>query len=80
MINVGSKIFNIVAIVSVVGLILYGMIQYIQQAEQDKITIDIIEETQEKEKVIKDAVKKSKPVNRNDATDSLQYLRDRQSR
>lgn len=77
MIGVGSKILTIAAVVLGVGLILYLTIQSAQEAERDKITIEILEETQEKREAIDEAIKKSKPVNRNDATDSLQYLRDR---
>ena len=78
MINVGWKPILIVVGVLVVGLISYFTIQYIQESTQDKTTIEILEETNQRREGIRNEIRNSKPADRNDATDSLQYFKSRQ--
>lgn len=76
--SVGWKTWAIVASVLVVGWTLYSTIQYIQQAEKDKTTIEILEETQEKRESIRETIESNKPSDRGDSTNSLQWLKSRQ--
>jgi type VI protein secretion system component VasK len=76
--SVGWKIWAIVASVLVVGWTLYSTIQFIQQVEKDKITIEILEGTQEKRDRIRETIESNKPSDRGDATNSLQWLKSRQ--
>lgn len=71
----GSKWVAIAVVVLAVGLTSYFVIQYIQEGEQDKITIEIQGETNEKRKEIRDAISNSPGGS---DSDSLQYFRDRQ--
>lgn len=73
----GSKVVLIVVTALVAGLISYFTIQYIQQAEKDKLLIEIQEKQNTKRKVIRDAIKKAPAADPADATDSLQYLNNR---
>jgi hypothetical protein len=73
----GSKVILIVVTALVAGLISYFTIQYIQSAERDKIQLEMQELQNIKRKVIRDAIKATPNANPNDATDSLQYFRDR---
>ena len=72
----GKNTTTIAVIVLGVGLISYFVTQYIQGAERDKIELRIKDETNEVRQKIKEAVS-TPPTNRDNATDSLQYLRDR---
>lgn len=74
----GNKLIVIAACVLVVGLISAYAIQFIRSAEKDKITIELQDHTNEKRKVIRDAIKTPRGSTGNDASDSLQYLRERQ--
>ena len=74
----GSKWVVVVAIASVAILILLSAILYIQSAEEDKILIDIQDKQDTKREVIRDAIKDS-PIDRNDASDSLQFLNNREN-
>ena len=73
----GSKVVLVVVTALVAGLISYFTIQYIQQAEKDKLLIEIQEEQNTKRKVIREAIKKPPTADPADATDSLQYLNNR---
>jgi len=73
----GSKVVLIVVTALVAGLISYFTIQYIQQAEKDKLLIEIQEKQNTKRKVIREAIKKPPAADPADATDSLQYLNNR---
>lgn len=77
--SAGIKWAAIAVLVLAVGLSTYYVIQWYQQAVEDKITIEIQEQTNEKRKTIKDAIRVAPSADPNDASDSLQYLRDRQS-
>jgi len=70
----GSKVTLVVVTALVVGLISFFTIRYIQSAEEDRIIKEIQQEQIEKRKRIDEGVR-SAPDN---ASDSLQYLRDRQ--
>lgn len=78
LVGVGRKRMAIAVAVLVVGWTLYSTIQYIQQAEKDKSTIEILEETQEKRDRIRETIESNKPSDRGDSTDSLQWLKSRQ--
>lgn len=78
LLNAPSKALIIVAGVFGVILTLYFTIQYIQKAERDKITIELQKEVKTVREEIRNELKSVKPVDRNDATDSLQWLEDRQ--
>lgn len=78
LLGVGWKTWAIAASVLVAGWTLYSTIQYIQQVEKDKTTIEILEETQEKGDRIRETIENSRPSDRGDSTDSLQYLKSRQ--
>ena len=78
LLGVGWKKWAIAASVLVAGWTLYSTIQYIQQVEKDKTTIEILEETQEKRDRIRETIENSRPSDRGDSTDSLQYLKSRQ--
>jgi NADH:ubiquinone oxidoreductase subunit 5 (subunit L)/multisubunit Na+/H+ antiporter MnhA subunit len=73
----GSKVVLIVVTALVAGLISYFTIQYIQSAERGKLQLELQELQNTKRKVIRDAIKDTPNANPNDATDSLQYFRDR---
>lgn len=64
---------------AVVGFGVFFFISNVQESEQDKITIELQDETNDKRKEIRETLRESRPVNRDDASDSLQYFRDRQS-
>lgn len=76
--SVGWKTWAIVASVLVVGWTSYSTIQYIQQVEKDKTTIEILEETQEKRGRIRETIESNEPSDRGDSTNSLQWLKSRQ--
>lgn len=78
LLGVGWKKWAIAAFVLVAGWTLYSTIQYIQQVEKDKTTIEILEETQEKRDRIREIIESNEPSDRGDSTDSLQYLKSRQ--
>lgn len=71
------KTTGIVVVALAVILTLFATIQYIRQAERDKITVEIQEETDEKREAIREAVR---PNPRSTVADELRYLRDRQGR
>lgn len=71
------KVLAIVAGVFGVGLILYSTIGYIQEAEEDKIILELKEQSDSVRKEIRDELKANEPTDRNDATDSLRYFEDR---
>lgn len=84
MINiVGSKIFQMIAIVLVVGTILFSMTQYIQMEERDKVLNEVKIETLQVETQIRedveDAVREALEFNpTRDGLTALDRLRDRQ--
>lgn len=71
------KTTGIAVVALVVISTLFATIQYIRQAERDKITVEIQEETDAKEEAIREAVR---PNPRSTVADELRYLRDRQGR
>ena len=73
----GSKVVLIAVTALVAGLISYFTIQYIQQAEKDKLLLEIQDKQNTKRKVIREAIKKAPAADPTDATDSLQYLNNR---
>ena len=73
----GSKVVLIVVTALVACLISYFTIQYIQSAEKDKLQLELQELQNTKRKVIQDAIKNTPNYSPDDATDSLQYFRDR---
>lgn len=77
--GVGLKWAGIAAVVLAVILTFVYVIRYIQQVERDKIQIELQEETEERRKVIRDEVQRATPSDPSDASDSLRFLRDRQS-
>lgn len=77
LLNAPSKALIIVAGVFGVILTLYFTIQYIQKAERDKITIELQKEVKTVREEIRNELKSVKPVDRNDATDSLLYFDNR---
>lgn len=70
----GRKLTLVAVIALAVGLTSFFTIQYIQSAEEGKVSQEILNQQIEKRKEIDEAVSNS-PV---DANDGLQYLRDRQ--
>lgn len=72
----GNKWIGIAALVLVVGLISFFVIQYIQSAERETIQLETIKETNKKRERIRDAID-NRPTS-DDASDELQFLRDRQ--
>lgn len=76
--SVGLKWVAIAVGALAVGLISWQTIRWFQQAERDKITIEIQEQTNEKRRRINDAVKIKPNTDPTDATNSLRYLLERQ--
>lgn len=70
------KIMAIAAIVLVVGLSIWGALRYVQQAEENKRLLEVIQGEQDTRERVKDAIKDS-PDNRNDA---IEFLLKRQGR
>jgi len=70
----GSKVTLVAVTALVAGLISFFTIRYIQQAERDKVTIELQEQQMERRQRVDEGIR-SAPVN---VDDSLQYLRDRQ--
>lgn len=68
--NTPVKIALVVGIIVAVGY-------YIQSSERAKIELEQEQKVQETREAIRDAIEDSRPVDDNDATDSLQYLRGR---
>lgn len=71
---VGSSLGRLVATVSLVGLILFGTIQYIRWDERDKLQKDQLQQQIETRKRVDDAVRNSP----SDVDDAIEFLRDRQ--
>ena len=78
--GVGSKWVAIAALVLAVGLISLYVIRSTVSNTEDRIEKETLELQIEKRERIDDAVRSSPPARSGDATDSLLYLRDRQSR
>lgn len=76
--NVGLKLAAIAVLVLGVGWISYTMIQSGRTYERQKITIELQEKTNERKEIIRETIIDNRPVDNSDATDSLQFLRDRQ--
>lgn len=77
LLGVGSKVIPHAIIALVVGLILFYVIQSTETTTEQRIEKQILETQIEKRKKIDDAVRKAPPNNSGDASDSLQYLRNR---
>lgn len=71
------KIILIAAIALAVGLISLYMIRSIQQATEDKITIELQENTNTKREVIRDAVRRNSASSDTDDAWGLRYLQSR---
>lgn len=78
--RVGLKWVGIAAVVLAVGLISVYVIRSTVSNTEDRIEKETIELQIEKRERIDDAVRNSPPARSGDASDSLQFLRDRQSR
>ena len=76
----GLKWTGIAALVLGVISILYFGTQFIQESERDKIQIELQEKTDERRDTIREEVERATPVDPGDATDSLRFLEERQSR
>lgn len=66
-----------IVLVVVIGVFGYFLVSYIQDSEETKIELKLQEDINKTRKDIKDALESNAPVDRNDATDSLQWLSDR---
>ena len=77
LLNIPWKVLIIVGGIIGVVLVSYFTLQYVQTAERGKVLLEIQEGTNIKRKAIRDVLKNNTPADRNDATDSLQYLSDR---
>lgn len=77
----GVPLKPLLVVVGVSGVILtlYLTIQYIQQAERDKMLLEIQQETTTIREVIRNEILENKPVDRNDPTSGLQYFENRNS-
>ena len=69
----------VLPIVLIVGAGVFGyfLVSYIQDSEENKLELKLQEDVNKTRKDIKDALESNAPVDRNDATDSLQWLSDR---
>lgn len=66
-----------IVLVVVIGVFGYFLVSYIQDSEETKIELKLQEDINKTRKDIRDALESNAPVDRNDATDSLQWLSDR---
>lgn len=66
-----------IVLVVVIGVFGYFLVSYIQGSEENKLELKLQEDVIKTRKDIKDALESNTPVDRNDATDSLQWLSDR---
>lgn len=71
------KLMLPIVLVVVIGVFGYFLVSYIQDSEENKLELKLQEDVSKTRKDIKDALENNVPVDRNDATDSLQWLSDR---
>lgn len=74
----GVKALVIAGIVLAVGLTSWYVIRSIQQATEDKITIELQESTNTKRKEVRDAVKERRNTPSGDGSWGLRYFESRQ--
>lgn len=70
----GKNLVILVVAALAVGSIIFGMVQYIQSAERDKVIIELQEKQKERRRKVDEAIRTAPTT----VDDSLQYLNGRQ--